>query len=458
MSTKPKLYPVSPAQRMIIRARRLGHAKQVANIPTMLLAEVPLDLTILRRAVEEAIARNDSFAIRFVRSGTRTKEYFGERAALVLETVDFTGQTDAAMDRFFEPIARKPLPLHNKPLAKIYVVRAPDGASGVFACISHLIMDMWAISLFHRDVLQIYQALEQGNPMPAPVRPYEEVLKKELEYIGSAQEEKDRDFWRAELEGFGGPPTYSAIDGTHARDRYRKLIRKPEHPFGHVIMLRTASKHLNLPVPESDAREIIRFCTENRVQVQTLFLLALRTWLAHRNGLLDDVSINYTMARRGTIREKKAGGTRANGVILRTVIPPEATFTEALGVITDTMNRQTRHAEFPFMSFLKMQQAVYGIKPYEWYAMVSFTMIVSETNLGIPVRMKAYPTGTTPMPVYVILSADSSGSFNVLYEYQYKRIDGSSVPQCHDFMLETIRAGIRNPDVTMRELVHRPLG
>lgn len=453
--SETKVYPVSPSQRMNIRARRLGHAKQVNNIPVMLVAEVPLDLNLLRRAVEEAISRNDSFAIRLVRSGTQSRQYFGERAALELRTVDFTGQSEEAMDRFFERIARKPLPLYNQPLAKIYVTRTPDGACGVFMCVSHLIMDMWAIALFYRDIVQVYQALENGTPLPDPIRPYEAILQQEIDYLGSEREGKDREFWRSELEGFGTPPTYSAIDGTHARDRYRKIIRKPEHPFGHVIMLRTAAKHENLPIPAEDAQEIVRFCTENRVQLQALFLLALRTWLAQKNGQLDDVSINYTMARRGTIREKKAGGTRASGIILRTVIPPEATFTQALQIIGDTLSQQTRHAEFPFMDFLKLQQDVYGIKPYEWYAMVSFTMIGSDSDLGIPVRMKSYSNGTTPMPVYVILTADASGSMSVLYEYQYKRIDCTSVPQCHDFMLETIRAGIGNPGITMGELMGR---
>lgn len=452
---QPRLYPVSPSQRMNIRARRLGHAKQVNNIPTMLLVERPLDLDLLRRSVEQAVARNDSFGIRLVRDGLQSQQYFGEREALVLETVDFSGQTEEAMDRFFERVARIPLPLYNKPLAKIYVTKAPDGATGVYLCVSHLIMDMWAIGLFYRDVFQIYAALADGTPPPAPLTPYEDLLCKELEYLGSPREAKDREFWQNELERFGRPPTYSAIDGTHSLERYRKLIRKPEHPFGHVLMLRTAAKHENLPVPAADAEAISRFCTENRIPLQAVFLLALRTWLARTNGFLDDVTINYTVARRGTLIEKKAGGTRASGMMLRTVVPPDATFSEALQEVCDTLNQQGRHAEFPFMEFLKMQQATYGMKPYEWYAMVSFTLVTSEFDLGLPVRMRSYPTGTTPMPVYVILTGDPTrGSLSILYEYQYKRINGDSVRNCHNYMLETLRAGIGNPDITMRELLN----
>lgn len=457
--TEPRVHPLSPTQRLDIRARRLGHAKQVNNIAIMLLAEVSLDLDLLRRAAEEAVARNDSFAIRIVRSGLETKQYFGEREVLLLETVDFTGQTEEAMDRFFEKVARKPLPLYNKAQAKIYIVKAPDGSTGLFTCISHLIMDTWAISVFYQDVVKIYRALE-GTPMPDPIVPYEEILEEELAYPGSPRQIEDRAYWQAELERFGGPPTYSAIDGTHARDRYRKLIRKPEHPFGHVIMLRTGSKHENLRIPPSDVEALTRFCAENRVRIQTVFLLALRTYLARVNGAVDDVSINWTVARRGTLREKRAGGHRATAMILRTVLTPEATFSDALQMIGDTQSSHSRHAEFPFMDSLKMQQATYGMKAYEWYAMVTFTMVVFDADqLGLPFRTKAYPTGTTPMPVYVILSGClTPGSLNILYEFQHKRVSGTAVHHCHAFLLDVIRTGIQNPDITMRELLDLPVG
>lgn len=97
------------------------------------------------------------------------------------------------------------------------------------------------INLFYRDVFLIHAALTSGDPMPEPILPYEEMLQTELDYVGSPRQAKDRAFWQAELEGFGGPPAYSNIDGTHARDRYRKLIRKPDHPFGSVIFLSTAA-------------------------------------------------------------------------------------------------------------------------------------------------------------------------------------------------------------------------
>ena len=89
--------------------------------------------------------------------------------------------------------------------------------------------------------------------------------------------------------------------------------------------------------------------------------------------------------------------------------------------------------------------------------MVTFTMIAFDVGGDLPFRAKAYCTGTTPMPVYVILSmGDTPGSWKVIYEYQHKRIDVAALRQCHAAMLDVIRTGIRDPSITMRELLDLP--
>ena len=144
-------------------------------------------------------------------------------------------------------------------------------------------------------------------------------------------------------------------------------------------------------------------------------------------------------------------------MILRTVLEPEHTFADALGAVAETFNLHNRHADFHFMDFLRLQMASYGMKIYEWFAMVTFTMIAFDVGGDLPFRAKAYCTGTTPMPVYVILSTgDTPGSLRVIYEYQHKRIDVAALRQCHAAMLDVIRTGIRDPSITMRELLDLP--
>jgi len=456
-----ELYPLSQTQQLNLWSRMFTIHKQVNNIATSALAESPLDLGGLRRAAEEGIERNDSFGVRIVKRGKQVMQYFGERRALVLETRDFTGRTDAAMQAFFEKVARKPLPLYESPLAKVFVVRAPDGATGLFTCVSHLAMDTWAIHLFYRDVFQIYFARVESVPLPEPILPFEELVKIEMEYEASQRREQDREFWRQEVASYGGRlPGYTNVNGTRSRDLWRKVIRKPDHPFGWSVFLRTTARHEVMGIERGDLDAMAAFCEEQRVSLQVLFLVALRTYLARVGGKVDDVTMSLTLARRGTLVEKKSGGDRATGLIFRTIVPHDATFLDALKQVARKQNSVLRHADLNYLEVRQIEWEAYGIKPYEEFgpATFAFQAISLDVGHGVSLRTEWYCSGTSQMQVYVmVMGGGADGSLRIIYEYRNKHIRVADLRRCHAFMLDVIGAGIRNPDITMAELLELPL-
>jgi hypothetical protein len=433
----------------------------VNNIATSVLAEPPLDLDSLRRAAEEGIERNDSFGVRIARRGKQVMQYFGERRPLVLETRDFTGQTDADMEAFFQKVARKPLPLYESPLAKIFVVRAPNGATGLFTCVSHLAMDTWAIQLYYRDVFQIYFARAESVPLPEPILPFEELVKVEIEYEASQRREQDREFWRQEVGSYGGrPPAYTNVNGTRYRDVLRKITRSPDHPFGWSLFLRTTARHEVVGIERGDLDAMAAFCQERRVSLQVLFLVALRTYLARVSGKVDDVTMSLTLARRGTLVEKKSGGDRATGLIFRTIVPHDATFLDTLTQVAHKQNAVLRHADLNYLEVRQIVWEAYGIKPYEEFGPATYTFqaIPLDIGRGVSLRTDWYCSGTSQMQVYVmVMGGGTDGSLRIIYEYRNKHIRIADLRRCHGFMLDVIRAGIRNPDITMAELLDLPL-
>ena len=459
--TQPRLYPLSQTQRLNMWSRSFTVHKQVNNIATSALVEAPLDLVALRAAAVEAVSRNDSFGVRLTKRGRQQRQYFGERRALVLETVDFEGRSEAEMDAFFHKVARKPLPIWESPLAKVYIVRAPDGACGLFTCISHFVMDSWAINLFYRDVFGLYFAHVDGEPLPDPVLPFEDQLKKEAEYEASPRHDRDREFWRGELASYDGRlPAYAHVNGTRMRDSWRKLIRKPDHPFGRGVIFRTTARHEVIGVDRADLDAMKAFCEEHRIPLPSLFLLGLRTHLSRVSGNVDDVSIAITIARRGTLVEKRSTGDRATGLHLRTIIGKDQTFLDALRIVGYKQNSMLGHADIDFLEIMAMETEAYGIKAYEAYAPIVFTfqMIPMEVGNGLAVRTEWYCSGTSQMMLYVmVMGGGADDSLRICYEYYDYQIDVATLHQCHAFTLDVIRAGIRNPDVTMAELLELPL-
>ncbi len=457
---EPRLYPLSQTQQLNMWSRSFTIHKQVNNIATSALVEAPLDLVALRAAAEEAVGRNDSFGVRLTKRGRQQRQYFGERRALVLETVDFDGRSVAEMEAFFHKVARKPLPIWESPLAKVYIVRAPDGACGLFTCISHFVMDSWAINLFYRDVFGLYFAHADGGTPPDPVLPFEEMLKREIAYEASPRLDNDRAFWREELASYGGRlPSYTHVNGTHLRDSWRRLIRRPEHPFGRGVIFRTTARHEIIGVDRADLDAMQAFCEEHRVPLSSLFLVGLRTHLARVSGRVDDVSIAITIARRGTLVEKRSTGDRATGLHLRTIIGNDQTFADALRLVGAKQNSMLRHADINFLEIMAMEAEAYGIKSWEAYASIVFTfqMIPMEVGNELAVRTDWYCTGTSQMILYVmVMGGGADDSLRVCFEYYDHQIDAATLHECYASMLEVIRTGIRNPDVTMAELLGVP--
>lgn len=456
-----KYYPMTTAQKLNFLSWKYTTHKQIMNIPTSCLISADLDLDLLRKSVGEAIERNDSFGIRITRNGKDTVQFFTDRKALLIENLDFTGRTYEEMELFFNKTGQIPIPLYDQPLAKIYIVKGPDGSSGLYSVVCHLMMDTWAISLFYKDVMAIYESHSANSPMPPPVYPFEPVIQKELEYKDSDKYKKDFEFWQEELGRYGFPPMYTSIDGIGRLKKYRKLIRKPDYPFCRTMYLRTRARHELLSVQKEDVDRMKEFCEQNRIPtMQLLFFVGLRSFLARVSDRSRDVTILNVLARRGTLEEKRSGGTRPIGLYVRTVFDEDLSFLDSLTRVMEKQNTLYRKSDVDTMEIIGLMAKMYGMKMYEGYATTMFTFqpIPLDFGNGWKVRSRWYCNGTAASSVYVmVMDGDEAGSLNCYYEYLYSIIPRENIYACHDYILKVIRTGMENPGITMKELLDLPL-
>jgi len=456
-----KYYPLSPAQLLNFMSWKYTFHKQIMNIPTSFLIEKPLDLAILKKAVEEAVQRNDSFAIRITKDGKETRQYFTDRELLLLETKDFSGKTVEEMNDFFNRIGRKKVSLYEQPLAKVYIIQSPEGFCGIYSCVCHLMMDTWAISMFYKDIMSIYHALTDNAPMPAPIRSCESVIQKEIEYKTSPQYEKGLEFWREEVKGDGTLPTFTHVNGQGMLESYRRLIRKPDHPFARTFFMRTTARHEVLQVNKADVDIMKDFCIGHNIPtMQPLLFLGLRTYLSRVNNRAKDVSITDVVARRGTLEEKFSGGTRPQGLVCRTYMDEDITFMDALDFLIQKHNTLYRHADTFMMDIFDIIYSTYGMKSYEGYSTTLFTFqpIPLDFGSGMKSHSQWYCNGAAASSLYImVMDGDEEGSLRCYYEYMDKIIQVETLKKCHNFMLAVIRAGIANPSITLKELLELPL-
>lgn len=450
------LYDVTPAQELSLLNRKYTVHKAILNIATSFTVEDGLDVKVLREAVRLCVLRWDSFGIRFVRSDGRIRQHFGPRECLYIRRRSFASH--ALMDEYFHHLAGKPLPLIDSPLAGFVVFTTPEGDVGLFSVVSHLIMDTWAIVMFSRDVLAVAWALSHGEPLPPEPGRYEQVLVTELAYQQSERCARDRQFWEAELGE--SQPLFTSIRGSAVLEHYRRRIRNPQARQCWTQYLRTRADHVVRTVSRQDVERFQQFADANGLpSLHSMFLLALRMHMAAVNDRTDDVMIGVNVARRASREEKTSGGSRAQHLRFRTILPPETTFLAALRVIVEKQRTYYRHVDFSSVETQFMPHRFFasrGSRPGTNYydTHVSFQPIPLAAPHDLRVSTRWYCCGAASFPCYLVITDDdSSGALRCYWERNIRHVPVEAIDQCQDFMVRTLRAGVERPSITLAELM-----
>lgn len=453
------LYALTPSQGLTVMNRTWCIHRNVVNIPTSIIVDAALDLDVLENAVRLAVGRWDSFGIRIIKKGKEWQQYFAEPALISLKRKDFRGRTRAEMEEFFHRESRKVLPLAESPMAKIWVFADPEGNSGVFSVINHLILDSWAISNFYLDVLGVYQSLTAGHPLPKAPVSYEGVLIKELAYLKSERYEADQAYWRKELTT--SEPLFTSLKGSQELADYRKKKKSPDARQCQNFFLRSQGGHIVKIVSAEDVARCKEFLVEQRFpSMQLLFSLALRTYLAKVNDRTPDVTFGATLARRGTLDEKRTGGSRVHHFDYRTVLPETTTFMEALEAMLEQQNQHYRHMDFPSVEAMDMTLEAFHQKPGITYSgvLMTFQTLAVTLDGGLTFKTMWYGNGATAIAVYLtVMDDDGSGGLRCYWEHSLTRMPAKYIEEAHDFMVRVIRAGIERPTITLGELMDLPL-
>jgi len=219
-------YDLTSAQNLLSMQQKYTLYRQCNNICTSVLFDRTLDFEVLKKAIKIAYERNDAFRVRITKDGKKEKQYFADNGLQEIEFLDFSGKTQAEMENKFSAIARKRITYYNKPLSKIYLVKSFDGKTGVCFINSHIMMDSWAVTVFYKDLFEVYEALLAQRDMPKPIASYEKLMQKDLDYPNTPKYKSDYEFWKSDVDT--GEPMYTDANGSvfwRNTGEKRKILR-----------------------------------------------------------------------------------------------------------------------------------------------------------------------------------------------------------------------------------------
>jgi len=446
-----KYYDLSAAQGILFYSQKFTLHKQVNNICTSVLTDSDIDLNLLEQAIKIAYERNDSFRMRIVKVDKAMKQYFAEHEDPVIGHLDFRGKTKEEMERKLYKIAGKRVTIFGTQMSKVFILQSFDGKKGIYFAVSHMIMDSWAITVFFKDILSVYDSLVNKTDLPKPLYPYEELLIKELAYKKSKAHTLDREFWESQYN-IDDEPIYTHINGYSVLEEYRKKKKNPKLRFGPFFSLFTKANNIMLPLSKELVGEMEGYCSKNRITMQSMILYALRSYFSKVNKREKDISLYTVIARRGTLKEKNTGGSRVHYMPFRTRFDENMTCIKACEEICAMQSKIYRHAEINPLEVSKVWAELFSVPQLATYhdGILTFQPVKLSLSQDMKIETKWYGNGTISTPIYItVMDGDGGGSLKVYYEYQTHVISFDTIKRFHFYMKKVLKTAIDDEELTI---------
>lgn len=449
------LYDITPSQEAMYLMYKFGLHKQMAQIPTSFTLEQDLDFDILQKAFEIEIQRNDSLRLRFVKCSGSVKQYFCNNYSYKVPTKYFSSVEQ--QEKFFSEDAPKTVHFLKDETYRIYFFKTKGAGCGIYSNFSHLIMDAMGIVIFYYDLLNVYYTLKNGEELPKALDSYEKAIADELEKASDEKKNARHEKFLREYFLQYGEPFYAAVHGMDFLNRYR---RKKKDPSLRVPMAYNplydkcafAVQHINAEVTE----EIMSFCKQNEISPESVFQFGLRTHCSAVNERINDVCFMSVCNRRTGKKRKNMSGCFAQPLIMRTVIPEEINFTQALEMITDVRMSLYKHADYPYTKARDMFLELFNFGPIQGANSMMFSWIPmpgGDEKFRIS-DFRTYNLERYFTPVYtIVMPSAKDGGINIYYMYRVKLITEQQIKALHNNTLTAIIKGMKDPQITVKEIL-----
>jgi len=464
-------YPLTQAQRfMFFVYKQFGNNSPVLNIGSGYYWKDDFRADLLKEALSEAIDRCEVMKLRFtlenVNGNMQVMQYLTDEAEVNVEEYDFSDKTYDESYEIMKGWTKQLIPMFDCPLNTVRLIRLNDGLNGIYLKFHHLAFDGYAAKAFIADTMAIYLNKKCGAPYPKPLRSYHDAMMEEFKYLDSDQRKADRNFWMQHFSTESEP-----IFNDYLLEGNRLKKARQTNPDQRFVALyegdHPESRTLMYEMSKEDSDLIINLCRENDLSIPCVLMLGLRTALSAFNENQEDVSFKFMINRRGSLLAKKSYGNRWHFYTLRTIIPSSHTFRQAIEDVEDAQSTVLRHCNFDTLEMYQVKHI----------AMKAGTIVNTGTNtydsmtfsyhppLDVPCESEEirattkgiwYNNDFSAQNLYLTVKhrANDNG-FEFIFEYRTCENSLEDLKVLYPKMIEAIMLGVKNPDITMGEILEK---
>jgi len=331
-------FPTSLAQQSFWYLDRLEPGNPCWNIAVRFRIVGPLDVSLLKRSIEEVVRRHDVLRTSFALLDGALAQIVHADATIPLSLDDLShlDSTARAAEEEQRTIAEAALPFNLKtgPLVRTRLLKLSDQEHMLLVTIHHIVSDGWSIGLFSDEIAAHYVALSSGEPAIAPALP--------LQYADYA-------IWKNEQNE-------DATGAQHRSYWQTKLANLPvcEIPPDHLAKAGKVQPAyiLSVVLPVSLTDSLAALSRKHGCTLYTLSLAALKMLIAHCTGQ-PDIYVGTLLAGRDRVELEPLIGVFINTIILRTDLSGDPSFLDLLARVQRTVEEGMAHQDLHFQQVVE---------------------------------------------------------------------------------------------------------
>lgn len=332
-------FSATPAQRRFWLLDQLQPGGNPAlNMCFALRWHGPLDQPVLRRALNEVVARHEALRTTFESDHGELRQFIAPHLELDLPTLDasdFRGTSPAAMQAdLIREETKGPFDLRSGPLVRARLVHFGPLEHLLTITLHHIVSDGWSNGILTRDLCAIYTAFLQGDPSPLPelTIQFADYADWQQARLADGDFVAQRDYWRqklaGDLPGLDLPLDRPRLATPNISGHVRSRLLSPE--------LARAAKTLG--------------ARENASPFMIFF--AVFQVLLHRYTGTADFLVTSPSANRERREFEPLVGLFVNPLLLRADLKGDPTFRELLGRVRSVALEAFSNQDIPFESLL----------------------------------------------------------------------------------------------------------
>ena len=327
-------HPLSFAQQRLWFLDQLSPGLATYNCPLVFDIEGPLDLDVLRRALEEIVRRHEPLRTVFVDHGGVPAQHVLPLERFELPCTDLAhvpeNERESIVEASIVGETRRPFDLEAGPVIRNSIIRLDTSHHILISVIHHIAFDGWSSSVMLRELAALYDAFSHGHPSPLaelPVR-YVEFAAQQRAWLSSAAFDRQMAYWREQLR-----PPHPVV--SWPADRPRPAVQSHNGHRAESLL------------PDAVVQSMEQF---GRGVGATPFMVLLAAYavLVHRLSGQDEVIIGAASANRNRQELEPLIGFFVNSLALRIDLSNQPSFRELLSRVRRSAIGAYANQDMPF--------------------------------------------------------------------------------------------------------------